>query len=97
MTLLSISQQTLKPAKVIIWDDNDEPITPNDLHHYLTLLTENGIEWFIARGERKGPHFNHFKSNILASKEGYDAVFRIDDDCWATPCTLETLNKKLKP
>ena len=90
LTIMSVILQTKKPDKLLILDDNDEPIDLRQKQHYdymFKMLENKGIEWGVVFGERKGQHYNHQKANKL----GYDWVWRLDDDTIAEPDVLEKL------
>jgi glycosyltransferase involved in cell wall biosynthesis len=90
LAILSVINQTRKPDKLVIFDDNDVPQDIRELQHYrylLQLLDCKGIEWEVRYGQRKGQHFNHQQANTM----GYEWVWRLDDDTVAEPNTLEAL------
>jgi len=88
--IISVALQTKRPNKLIIFDDNENPVDLRNLSIYqyaFNLLNEKKIEWEVIYGEKKGQHHNHQKAN----KMGYDLVWRIDDDEFAENNVLETL------
>jgi len=88
--MLSVLNQTLKPDKFVIFDDNEDPKDLREVHHYAQLykmLDDKGINWSHIWAEKKGQHYNH----QLANKMGYTWVWRLDDDTIAEPNTLEVL------
>lgn len=90
LAIMSVANQTLKPDKLVIFDDNENPIDVRQIQHYLYLfqiLDEKGIKWEWLFAEKKGQHYNHDKAN----KMGYEWVWRLDDDTVAEPHTLATL------
>lgn len=92
LSINSIINQTLKVDKLIIFDDNDQPIDlrENQLYRYLfNILDQKGIAWEVIFGQRKGQHYNHQTAN----KMGYKWVWRVDDDCIPEPTALEELYK----
>ena len=96
MAIQSVISQTLKPDKLVIFDDNDEPKDLRGIQHYeylFRMLEEKGIEWQVVFGEKKGQHFNHQKANLM----GYDWVWRLDDDTVAEPNVLENLYSYVSP
>ncbi len=96
MAIQSVISQTLKPDKLVIFDDNDEPKDLRGMQHYeylFRMLDEKGIEWQVVFGEKKGQHFNHQKANLM----GYDWVWRLDDDTVAEPNVLENLYSYVSP
>lgn len=90
LALESIIMQTKRPDKLVIFDDNDAPRDLRNEHIYQNLfqmLSLKGIDWEVIFGEKKGPHFNHQKANLM----GYEWVWRMDDDAIAEPDVLEKL------
>lgn len=88
--LLSIANQTVKPDRLIIFDDNDNPqdLRQLPLYRYVfSILELNGIIWEVHYGVKKGQHFSHEKSQELAE----DLVWRVDDDTFSEPEVLEKL------
>ena len=99
MAILSVVFQTLPPDKLIIFDDNDTPVDIREIQHYeyiLRMLYEKNIDWCVELGEKKGQHFNHQKAIEFAKKEGYDFIWRLDDDTVAEPDVLEKLYSQMK-
>jgi GT2 family glycosyltransferase len=93
MAIAAVINQTLKPNKIIIFDDNDEPIDVRETQHYLYLLQmmeATGIKWEWQFALKKGQHYNHQRANTM----GYKWVWRVDDDCIPEYNVLETLYKK---
>jgi hypothetical protein len=96
LAIQSVLMQKLKPDKLVLFDDNDEPVDLRNNQTYLYLfqmLDLNGIEWEVIFGEKKGQHFNHQKANEM----GYTWVWRLDDDTVAEPDVLEKLMSVVKP
>lgn len=96
MAIQSVITQTLKPDRLVIFDDNPEPKDIREIQHYeylLHMLNEKGIEWSVIFGQKKGQHFNHQMANTM----GYDWVWRLDDDTVAEPNVLENLFKHVTP
>ena len=90
LAITSVMNQTLKPDRLVIFDDNDEPedLRKRQLYKFLFQMLEiKGIPWSVEIGDRKGPHYNHQRAN----KMGYDWVWRVDDDNIVDPDTLEKL------
>lgn len=90
LALSSVINQTKKPDKLVIFDDNDQPEDLRDRQAYTYLfqmLDFYNIRWEVLYGERKGQHYNHQKANNM----GYKWVWRLDDDNIADPNVLETL------
>jgi GT2 family glycosyltransferase len=95
LAIASVINQTLKPNKVIIFDDNDEPIDVRETQHYLYLLQmmeTMGIKWEWQFALKKGQHHNHQRANTM----GYKYVWRVDDDCIPNYNVLENLYNKIK-
>ncbi len=90
LTIMSVINQTMKPTKLLIIDDNDEPqnLLEKEIYRYMFQMLENkGVEWGVIYGQKKGQHYNH----QFANKLGYDWVWRLDDDTVAEPDVLEKL------
>lgn len=90
LAIQSVICQTLRPDKLVIFDDNE---TPRDLReievyrHLFNMLENAGIEWAVTFGKKKGQHHNHQSANLM----GYDWVWRLDDDNIAEPDVLQSL------
>lgn len=96
LAITSVINQTLRPTKLVIFDDNDEPqdLRQKELYKYLfNVLESKGIDWGVIYGEKKGQHYNHQKANYL----GYDWVWRLDDDTIAEADVLEKLYAQTGP
>jgi glycosyltransferase involved in cell wall biosynthesis len=90
--LYSVINQTLKPDKIILFDDNDQPedLRANEIYGSLfQIMDRKGIEWGVVFGEKKGQHYNHQKANTM----GYNWVWRCDDDVFPESNVLENLYK----
>lgn len=82
--IASIANQTLKPEKLLIYDDNDIP-KPID-------LKDIGIAVEVIAGQKQGPHYNHF-----IAQSNYDGwIWRMEDNQVAEPDVLEKLSKHIK-
>lgn len=96
MAIQSVICQTLRPNKLVIFDDNE---TPKDLRevevyrHLFNMLENTGIEWAVTFGKKKGQHHNHQTANMM----GYEWVWRLDDDNIAEPDVLEKLYAQTAP
>ena len=94
IVIVSIANQTRKPDHFTLYDDSD---SPKDLRaieiyeHLFHLLDYKGIPWNVVFGKKSGQHNNHQTANMA----GFDAVWRMDDDCSAEPDVLEKLEKHL--
>lgn len=90
LAIQSVINQTRKPNKLVIFDDNDNPkdIREDAKYRYLlTVLDKKNIEWQVIFGAKKGQHHNH----QIANKFGYDWVWRVDDDNSPEENVLENL------
>ena len=90
LAVMAVINQTTRPDKLIIFDDNDQPedIRNRQLYLYLfNMLDIKGIQWEVRFGQKKGQHFNHQVANTM----GFDFVWRVDDDCAPEPNVLENL------
>lgn len=92
MAINCVLQQTVKPDKLVIFDDNDEQI---DLRGYpvysklFQMLDAKGIAWEWQWAAKKGQHYNHQMANWM----GYEWVWRVDDDCLPESNVLENLKR----
>jgi GT2 family glycosyltransferase len=99
MTLSSIITQTVTPDKIIIVDDGEQ----RDLRqvpiysHLFQMMAEKGINWYIAFGQKRGQHYGHQMVQDIAINEGYDLVWRVDDDTVSEPDCLEKLLHSWNP
>jgi len=92
MAIQSVITQTLKPNKLVIFDDNEQPKDIREIQHYeylFRMLDEKNIEWQVIFGQKKGQHFNHQMANTM----DYEWVWRLDDDTIADSNVLENLYK----
>jgi GT2 family glycosyltransferase len=91
LVLTSLANQTLKPSRLIIYDDNDtlEDVRENEIYkNLLTLLNRVGINWEVTVGERKGQIHNHQRALTDVKSE---FIWRLDDDNVMESDTLEKL------
>jgi len=91
MVIEAIINQTKKPDKLIIFDDNDEPQDMRQhflYQHLFHILNIKGIDWEWLYAEKKGQHHIHQMANTM----GYDWVWRVDDDAIPEPNVLERLH-----
>lgn len=96
LAINSVILQTKQVDKLIIFDDNVNPIDVREkqVYQYLFLMMqEKGIEWEWVFAEKKGQHFNHQKANTM----GYTWVWRMDDDTIAEHDVLEKLYAQTGP
>jgi hypothetical protein len=94
LTLQSVAFQTVKPDKIIIYDDSPNKMDVREHvvgRYLLPLLSQKGIEWEVVFTPGRGQHIAHQLSNT----SGYDYVWRLDDDTIAEPDVLERLVKIL--
>ena len=90
LAVVSVIQQSVSPARLIIYDDGEH----KDLRgcdpypHLLRMLDIKNIAWEVVYGDRKGQVQNHQKA-ILMSKTKY--IWRLDDDNFAQHDVLEKL------
>jgi len=90
LVLNAIINQTKSPDKLIIFDDNDEfeDMRKEMVYNYFfQMLDFKKIPWEWRITEKKGQHYIHQQANT----EGYDWVWRVDDDAVPEPNVLETL------
>jgi GT2 family glycosyltransferase len=89
LAIESVIQQTVKPDRLIIYDDGDH----TDLRNHATYrylfrtLDSVGINWNVEFTAGGGQHKAHQKANT----EGYELVWRLDDDTVAEPDVLQKL------
>lgn len=94
IALFAIINQTRKVDLLVIYDDND---SPEDVRVYpvyqqiFRLLEIKGIKWEWQFAGKKGQHYNHQIANERAAREGYNFVWRVDDDTSPEPTVLEKL------
>lgn len=84
LTLQAVINQWVKPDKVVIFDDNDEPLdVRNSLiySYFFKMMDEMNIEWEWIFAAKKGQHYSHQVANHM----GYKYVWRVDDDCIPEP------------
>src|ERR1035437_3080792 len=92
MTLMAVLNQTRAPDKVVIFDDNDEPTDVRQIQHYaymFLLMDQKGISWTWTFAKKMGQHHSHQMAQEMAVEQGYDWVWRVDDDCVPEPNVLE--------
>jgi hypothetical protein len=90
LVLTAIANQSIKPDKLIIYDDNDEPLdmrSESIYQHIFSMLDAKGIVWEWQFADKKGQHHIHQRANL----SGFDWVWRVDDDAIPDSNVLETL------
>ncbi len=90
LTIQSVINQTRLPDKLVIFDDNDDPVDLRDkpVYKYLfSVLDKKRIDWGVVFGAKKGQHHNHQIANTM----GFDWVWRVDDDNSPEQNVLENL------
>ena len=87
--LQAVAFQTVRPDKVIIYDDGEHKDLREDPigRYVLPLLHRQGIGWEVVFLGGKGQHIAH----QMANTAGYDFVWRLDDDNVPEPNVLERL------
>jgi len=91
LVITSLCNQTLKPYRFIIYDDNDtfEDLRENEIYKNLfTLMNRVGINWEVKPGARKGQIHNHQQALTDVTSEW---IWRLDDDNIMPPDTLEQM------
>ena len=86
----AVALQTMKPDKLVIFDDNDQPQDLREIQRFrylFNILDIKGIQWEVIYGAKKGQHHNH----QIANRMGYQWVWRVDDDCVPEPNVLDIL------
>ena len=90
LAIMAVINQTRRPDKLIIFDDNDEPKDMRQVPHYaymFTMMDTLGLKWEWVFAQRRGQHHIH----QLANYTGFDFVWRVDDDCVPTSSVLQEL------
>lgn len=90
LAIMSVINQTRRPDKLIIYDDNDKPEDMRNVptyQHIFQMLDYKGIKWEWVFAAKKGQHYNH----QLANTAGFDWVWRMDDDTVAESNVLDVL------
>lgn len=97
LTIQSIAFQTRVPDKLLIIDDGEQlDLRSIPLYqHLFRLLDCKGVLWEVIYGKRQGQSINHQLAQDYAITNGFDAVWRIDDDEIAEPDVLFELEKIL--
>jgi hypothetical protein len=96
LVLNAIMNQTRLPDHLVIFDDNDEP---QDMRkemiysYFFQILDAKKIPWDWKFMDKKGQHHIHQHANY--NRDGFDWVWRVDDDAVPEPNTLENLAKHI--
>jgi len=96
LALAAIINQTKRPDKVVIFDDNDEPQDMRSemiYQYFFQMLDIKGIAWEWLFADKKGQHHIHQRANSM----GYEWVWRCDDDAIPEPNVLEELYRFIGP
>ena len=94
LAIQSVINQTRAPDKLVIFDDNDDPIDLREhpvYQYFFNVMEKKNIEWAVVYGARKGQHHNHQIANTM----GYKWVWRVDDDNAPEENVLENLIKHI--
>ena len=100
LAIESVIMQTRKVDKLVVFDDND---SPKDLRsdpvymHLYKMMDLKIIEWEWVFAGKKGQHHNHQAANKMAVEQGYEWVWRVDDDNIAEANVLEQLLLYARP
>lgn len=98
LVLNAIINQTKPVDRLIIFDDNDETQDMRKemiYQYFFQMLDLKAIKWEWVWAEKKGQHHIHQRANDIAANEGYEWVWRCDDDAVPEPRVLETLYKHI--
>lgn len=90
LAIQAVINQTRRPDKLVIFDDNDPAKDIREDHKYLYLLQvmeKINLPWEVVFAAKKGQHHNHQLANTM----GYEWVWRIDDDNTPEHNVLENL------
>jgi hypothetical protein len=90
LVLQAILNQTKLPDKLVIFDDNDEPLDMRKemiYQYFFQILNIKKVEWEWIYAPKKGQHHIH----QMANEMGYKWVWRIDDDAIPEPDVLKNL------
>jgi hypothetical protein len=96
LVLNAIMNQTRLPDHLVIFDDNDEPqdMRKESIYNYFfQILDAKGLSWDWKFMDKKGQHHIHQHANH--NRDGFDWVWRVDDDAVPEPNTLENLAKHI--
>ena len=90
LVLQAIINQTKLPDKLVIFDDNDEPLDMRKemiYQYFFQMLNIKKVEWEWIYAPKKGQHHIH----QMANEMGYKWVWRVDDDAIPEPDVLKNL------
>ena len=90
LALQAVMNQTRKPDKIVIFDDNDEnqDLRSDPIYKNLYwMMDAKKIAWEWLWAGKKGQHHNHQMANCM----GFDWVWRVDDDAIPEPNVLGVL------
>jgi len=90
LALQAVMNQTRKPDKIVIFDDNDEnqDLRSDPIYKNLYwMMDAKQIAWEWLWAGKKGQHHNHQMANCM----GFDWVWRVDDDAIPEPNVLGVL------
>jgi len=96
LVLNAIINQTRLPDKLVIFDDNDKPQDMRKemiYQYFFEMLKHKGIEWEWRYATRRGQHHIHQSAN----NEGFEWVWRVDDDAVPEPNVLKELYRFTSP
>lgn len=97
LMLTSVINQTLKPCRLIIYDDNEklEDLRDDEVYRNLFMLMDKqGIKWEVKMGGRKGQVFNHQQALKDVDTEW---IWRLDDDNIMEPNVLQYMFEYADP
>jgi len=94
LAIQSVISQTVKPDKLIIYDDGEHiDLRTNPIYQYFfSTLDEVGIKWEVKFTSGVGQHYAHQQANT----SDFKYVWRLDDDTVAQPDVLEKLLSHMK-
>jgi GT2 family glycosyltransferase len=94
LVIQSVISQTVKPDKVILYDDGEHrDLRQVPLYQYIfKTLDDSKIKWGVEFTQGRGQHFAH----QLANTSKFELIWRLDDDTIAMPNVLEKLLQHMK-
>ena len=96
LVLEAVINQSKKPDKIIIFDDNDEPKDMRKevvYQYFFEIMNIKKIEWEWLFAYKKGQHHIHQAANSM----GFNWVWRVDDDAIPEKNVLEKLFNATRP